>query len=293
MALERKTMQSQPQNPRSGATNVLFLLGVSDSETFRFARDLGRLECLTNVGEVSLAVDPKPDPHESYDLSKFYKASLTQERSGISCAECGADCEYWSSGYLQELEDLLPRLIHPALAESAGARTLVDSSGSPEWLETICQERRSSSGFTALNCVRSPFIAGLRMRARTAQPLWRCAEIWRDTVVGTLRVTSAYNIPLLTVRLDNYEQQKEVILDRVEDLLGLDSRTYHGSNQHPLCCDATRSLHGGNAPDAEARLVSWELNEILMAPGLAEAATLCGFDLAEEFKQMLGIPATG
>lgn len=286
-------MLTQLQNGRSKVSNVLFLLGVSDADMFQFAADLAAVSPLLNIGEVALAIDAKPDPHESYDLSKFYKSTSAETRSGVGCAGCSSDCAVWKTSFLEALENVEPRIIHTKLSEYFKSSTLMDTSGTPEWLETVCQERRSSSGFSALNCVRSPFQAGLRMRARTGQPLWRCAEIWRDTVVGTLRVTSAYNIPLLTIRLDNYENLKHQLLARVEDLLGLEHTEQQGFEQHPLCSDATRALHHRTEPSAEARLVSWELNEILMAPGLAEAATLCGFDLAEEFKQMLGITATG
>ncbi|MFI6518823.1 hypothetical protein ACIBF1_24930 [Spirillospora sp. NPDC050679] len=167
--------------------------------------------------------------------------------------------------------------------------------------------------------VRNPVAFAISHRNRTGDPLWLGAGIWRDTYVDALRTANHYGLPHLVVRYEDYMARPERSLERLSGFLHLplaaepDNAALHdvGGNWSSFVPyvgkeELEKYIEGLDGPGrAEAEefvkharaywndgktkedkrwhrsLDTGEVNMVLSTPGLADVASLLGYNLAE------------
>ena len=166
---------------------------------------------------------------------------------------------------------------------------------------------------------RNPIAFAISLRNRTGEPLWQGAAIWRDTYVDALRTVNTYGLPNLVLRYEDHMADREGSLERLAGFLHLpldaepDNTRLHdtGGNwssfvpyvgrEHVDQCierlderlrgeaekfvrDA-RAYWNDDKPREDTRwhrsLNPGEANAVLSTPGLADVASLLGYNVAE------------
>ncbi|MFD0683456.1 hypothetical protein [Actinomadura fibrosa] len=167
--------------------------------------------------------------------------------------------------------------------------------------------------------VRNPIAFALSHRNRTGEALWLAAGIWRDTYVDALRTINGYGLPHVVVRYEDHMADPELSLLRLSAFLNLpleaepDNGTVHDTggnwssfvpyvgiddlNKHIERLDDAkraeaeifvrhaREYWNDEKPREDTRwrgsLDAGEVNAVLNTPGLADMASLLGYNVAE------------
>ncbi|MBE1533138.1 sulfotransferase family protein [Actinomadura algeriensis] len=166
---------------------------------------------------------------------------------------------------------------------------------------------------------RNPIAFAISHRNRTGEPLWQGAGIWRNTYVDALRTVNQHGLAHMVVRYEAYMARPERHLERLAAFLHLPLRDerdngrihdaggnwssfvpYVGKEQlnahiegltGPARAEAekfvemARPYWNNEKPKADTRwhrsLNAGEANAILGTPGLADIASLVGYNVAE------------
>ncbi|MBO2465062.1 hypothetical protein [Actinomadura violacea] len=166
---------------------------------------------------------------------------------------------------------------------------------------------------------RNPIAFAFSHQHRTGQQLWQGANIWRDIYVDTLRTVNGHGLPNMVVRYEDYMADREVALERLAAFLHLpldakpDNSRLHdaggnwssfvpyvgidqinesiGRLSESARADAeefvkhARAYWSDDKPKADTRwhhsLDAGQANTILSTPGLADVASLVGYNIAE------------
>ncbi|TDC78521.1 hypothetical protein [Actinomadura sp. 7K507] len=166
---------------------------------------------------------------------------------------------------------------------------------------------------------RNPVAFATSHRNRTGEPLWQGANIWRDTYVDALRTANTFGLPHMVIRYEDHMAQRERSLRRLAAFLhlpldaGPDGTGLHdtGGNwssfvpyvgegqlvQHIERLDGdgraeaekfvehARAYWNDGKPRADTRwhrsLSAVEANVLLSTPGMADTASLLGYNVAE------------
>ncbi|MFD0901586.1 hypothetical protein [Actinomadura sediminis] len=166
---------------------------------------------------------------------------------------------------------------------------------------------------------RNPIAFAISHRNRTGEPLWQGAGIWRNTYVDALRTVNTHGLPHMVVRYEGYMARPERHLERLAAFLHLPLRDkpdnsrihdaggnwssfvpYVGKEQldehigrldGPARAEAekfvekARPYWNNEKPKADTRwhrsLSTGEANAIVSTPGLADVASIVGYNLAE------------
>ncbi|GAA0235995.1 hypothetical protein GCM10009527_035580 [Actinomadura nitritigenes] len=166
---------------------------------------------------------------------------------------------------------------------------------------------------------RNPIAFAFSHQHRTGQQLWQGANIWRDIYVDTLRTVNTRGLPNMVVRYEDYMADRESALERLAAFLHLpleakpDNSRLHdaGGNWSSFVpyvgidqmnktferlsesarADAeefvkhARAYWSDDKPKADTRwhrsLDAGEANTVLSTPGLADVASLVGYNVAE------------
>lgn len=166
---------------------------------------------------------------------------------------------------------------------------------------------------------RNPIAFAISHRNRTGEPLWQGAGIWRNTYVDALRTVNTHGLPHMVVRYEGYMARPERHLDRLAAFLHLPLRDrpdnsrihdaggnwssfvpYVGKEQleehigrldgparaeAELFVEKARPYWNNEKPKADTRwhrsLTTGEANAILSTPGLADIASLLGYNVAD------------
>ncbi|GAA0546098.1 hypothetical protein [Actinomadura livida] len=175
------------------------------------------------------------------------------------------------------------------------------------------------SRVSVLVTVRNPIAFAISHRNRTGEPLWRGAGIWRDTYVDALRTANTHGLPSLVVRYEDHMADPGRSLERLSGYLHLpledepDTTGLHdtGGNwssfvpyvgreqleQHierlgeegraaaQEFVKHARKYWNDGKPKEDTRwhrsLDAGEANAVLSTPGLADVASLLGYNVAE------------
>ncbi|WP_165966181.1 sulfotransferase [Actinomadura sp. 7K534] len=167
--------------------------------------------------------------------------------------------------------------------------------------------------------VRNPIAFAISHRNRTGEALWQGAGIWRDTYVDALRTANTHGLPSLVMRYEDYMADPERSLRRLGAFLHLpledepDNTALHdtGGNWSSFVPyvgreqvekhierlgegprERTRNFvkhakeyWNDGKPKEDTRwhrsLDAGEANAVLSTPGLADVASLLGYNVAE------------
>ncbi len=178
----------------------------------------------------------------------------------------------------------------------------------------------ASTSIKAILTTRNPIAFAISHRHRTGEELWQAATIWRDTYIDALRTANTHGVPLLVVRYEDYMSSREHSLNQLSEFLNCalrakpENQLLHdvGGNWSSLVPYASKDAmtrfinnmkdSGARAeaqafvehatsywvdgePQADNRwkcsLESWEVGAVLGAPGLADIASILGYNIAE------------
>ncbi|GAA4128024.1 sulfotransferase [Actinomadura keratinilytica] len=290
----------------------VFVVGTLFSGSTLIGRDMTtRIKGAHYVGELN-------------NFTQFPK--LSHPTSGRRCGPCsllGKQCRHFTDALRERVsyDDILG--MHGQFARSLGASAIIDGSKYVAWLRHAVEQRGADPAnrtpVAVIATVRNPFAFAISHRNRTGEPLWRGAEIWRDTYVDALRTVNTFGLPLLTVRYEDYMADPERALERLSAFLHLpldpepDSTRLHdtGGNWSSFVpyvgkdqlAKFIERLDGPGREEAEKFVAHaraywqdgkpvedtrWhrslnvgEANAILSAPGLADVASLLGYNVAE------------
>lgn len=173
---------------------------------------------------------------------------------------------------------------------------------------------------------RNPIAFAISHRNRTGEPLWQGAGIWRNTYVDALRTVNTHGLPHMVVRYEAYMARPERHLERLAAFLHLPLRDkpdngqihdaggnwssfvpYVGQEQlnahigrleGPARAEAekfveqARPYWNNEKPKVDTRwhrsLNPGEANAIIGTPGLADVASIVGYNVAELVHRAVG-----
>ena len=236
------------------------------------------------------------------------------------CSLLGKQCRHFTDALRERVthDDVFG--IHDQLARSLGASAIIDGSKYVAWLRHAVQQAGAGRASpSVIVTARNPVAYALSHRNRTGEPLWRGASIWRDTYVDALRTANTLGLPHMVIRYEDHMASPERSLGRLASFLRLpldaepDATRLHdtGGNwssfvpyvgrdqldQHierldgPVRTEAEKFVEHARAywkdekPRADTRwhrsLDAVEANALLGTPGVADTASLLGYNVAE------------
>lgn len=179
----------------------VFILGTPFSGSTLLANALNTAGMIFTAGEVNRLPAFRQFMHLEKTEPDIYTSSC------FLCDTTNKSCPVWTESIVEMLEGhLISSAIYDVLAEHTSVPVVVDASKDPNWLRKL----RQSGAFVAarsyvIHITKNPFSFARSWRARTGEPVWRGAEVWRDINLDAIRVTNSYPpLPYLNIKYEHF-----------------------------------------------------------------------------------------
>ncbi|WP_287881433.1 sulfotransferase [Aquitalea sp.] len=195
---------------------ILFILGTPYCGSTFLASLLSEYDHVFNVGELDRVsgVGNNQNPFHS----NWCKV----------CSTGGQECPVFDEKLIEDIRQASNHTERYAkLAQATGKSILVDGSKHAYWLNAVCAENNVKTMARPIILVRNPIRFILSSKSRHADfqwPMWKWAEIWRDTYIDLMRSCSRIGIPYLIVRHEDLCADTDGVLGVIRDFSKIGAR---------------------------------------------------------------------
>lgn len=231
------------------------------------------------------------------DRLPHYQANRHPTTNCGCCAAKHQSCPVLEKEFLYELESIpLNAEVYRRFATRLRGNVLIDGSKHASWFRRsyLSLDRQTAKNVCAIICVRNPFgfvrsFAG----ADRSLPLWRIAEIWRDTYIDILRTTGRFEVPKMIVTNEAFAGSHERTIEAVGRFVGVkivpNAEGYALGDSHSIGGNPgywKKTVAEGRIRVGQPRPITEGLNSEFVAtvvntPGLYSLATdVFGYDIS-------------
>lgn len=226
-----------------------------------------------------------------------YQANRYPTTTCECCAAKEQSCPVFGEEFLAELQSIpLGAEVYLRLATRLGSDVVIDGSKHASWFRRsyLSLDQKTAKDACAIICVRNPFgFVESYARANRNLPLWRVAEVWRDTYIDILKTTGRLEIPKMVITNEAFAGAHERTIDAIGRFVGVpiaaNVRGYPLGESHSLGGNAAywaKAVADRMIRVRQPRPINEGLSSELMAtvvntPGLYSLATdVFGYDIS-------------